>query len=582
MRQLAPLLPYLRPYRGRVVRGMLAIVAATAVGLLAPLVIGRAIDAFFEEGVEGETLLLYAASLIGITAVRGIFSYLQRKILVTVSRNVEHDLRCDYFEHLELMAPEFYRDHRIGDLMARATSDLQAVRMLCGPAIMYGSNTLFTASGALFFMVAIDPGLTALALVTMPLVAVSTQVIGQRVHRSFVAVQEQFGVLTTKVQENLTGVRVVRAYVQEAAECRSFAELNEEYVRRNRRLILWSSAFRPLLQALVGIGFVAVLWYGGGLILDGKISVGEFVTFHFFLGRLVWPMIAIGWVINQVQRGSASLGRILAILEVRPTVKDVDSPIVKERLRGDIELRGLSFRYGDGAEKVLEDVGFRVEAGQTVALVGRTGSGKSTLLSLLARLYEPPMGSLFVDGTDVRKLSLRTLRSAISVVPQEGFLFSATLRENIAFGAMGEVDEVSMERVCKAAGLAREVARWPDGLDTRVGERGITLSGGQKQRVSLARALLRQAPILILDDSLSAVDTQTEEEILGNLRSSFVDRTVFLVSHRISTVRHADLILVLENGKIAQRGRHEELSEGDGLYASLRRLQRLEDELATA
>ena len=556
---------------------MVSILLAVALGLVTPLLVGHAVDAL-HANLSVRVLVTYAALVVGVALVRGIFTFLQRLILVTVSRDIELDLRNRYFRHLERLSLGFYTDRYTGDLMARGTNDLQAVRMMCGPAIMYSSNTIFTAIGALVLMVHIHLPLTLLSLASMPLVALATKIFGERIHLLFESVQENFSQLSTRVQENLAGLRVVRAYAQEAGEEARFDRVNLRHVERNRRLILWDSAFRPLLQVLVGFGFVAVLWYGGVLVVRGAITVGEFVTFNLFLNQLIWPMIAIGWVINLIQRGSASLGRIRSILDTEPDIADPETPVAVTAIRGDVSVRDLTFSYGDGAERILEGIRFDAPAGSTVALVGRTGSGKSTLLSFIPRLVDPPPETVFVDGIAVERLPLAELRGAIGMVPQESFLFSTTVRENIALGRP-EASREEIERAAAMAGLGADLEGFPKGLETLVGERGITLSGGQKQRVALARALLREPRILILDDSLSAVDTSTEEEILRNLATVFVGRTVFLVSHRISTVRRSDLILVLEGGEVVERGTHEELLAGGGLYAELAERQRLEEEL---
>lgn len=576
MRRLAPLLPYFRPYRRQVVLGIAALFAAAAVGLLAPLLVGHAVDALRAQ-VSARRLFGYAGLILLVACVQGVFSYAQRMTLVTLSRNIERDLRDDLFAQLLRLPLGYFQTHHTGDLMARATSDLAAVRMVCGPAILYGGYTLFVATGALVFLFRIHVQLTLVALASLPLVAVVTKVFGARIHVLFERVQARFGEVSALAQENFAGVRVVRAYAREAGEERAFAARNRQYVAENRRLIAWNAAFNPLLQALVGLGFVSVLAYGGLLARRGEISVGQFVTFNLFLSKMVWPMIAIGWVSNLLERGAASLQRLLEIMAPAPAI--VDRPRVWPlELGGELAIRDLTFAY-EGRQPVLRDISLQVPAGSTLAVVGRTGAGKSTLLALVPRLFDPPPGALLVDGFDVRDLPLRTLRAAVAMVPQESFLFSATVGENIAFGRPDAgADEIA--EAARLAGLEADLARFPEGLATRVGERGITLSGGQKQRVALARALLMQPRILLLDDCLSAVDAETEERILSNLGGVFQGRTVVMVSHRVSAVAGAAQIVVLDNGGIAERGTHSELVAAGGLYADLAARQRLEEELA--
>ncbi len=581
MSGLAALLPYFRRRRRALLLGILSILASASLGLASPIVVGLAVDAFVG-APTARTLAGYALLIVAVTAGQGIFTFSQRLVLVTMSRDIENDMRNDYFSHLERMPQAYFQDHPLGDLMARGTNDLQAVRMICGPAIMYSANTLFTGVGALVFMTRIHGLLTLVALGTMPLVVLATKILGQRVHTLFTGVQEQFSALSARVQESLAGARLVRAYAQEAAELEAFGELNAEYVARSRRLIRWTSAFHPLLQFLVGLGYVAVLWYGGTLVWGGGISIGEFVTFNFFLAKLIWPMIAIGWVTNLVQRGRASLERVTDVLATEPAIRDPEPALAispPAEPRGAVAFRNLTYRYREGSAPALAGIDCELPAGGTLAVVGRTGSGKSTLLSVVPRLIEPPPDAVLVDGVDVRRLPLADLRSWIGMVPQESFLFSASVRENIALGGEGAGGAEVLE-AARLAGLEADLERFPRGLDTVVGERGITLSGGQKQRVALARALLRRPRILILDDCLSAVDTQTEETILRNLETVFAGRTVLLVSHRISAVRKADRILVLDGGRVAEEGTHDELLALGRLYADLARRQQLEEELA--
>jgi ATP-binding cassette subfamily B protein len=583
MRRLRELLPYLRPYRARVAAGIAAILLAAALGLIAPALLGAAVDELSETPALA-TLLRYGALLVGVAVVQGIFNFLQRRILVAVSRDVEYDLRNDYFAHLERLEAEFYRTHRIGDLMARSTSDLGAVRMICGPAIMYGTHTLATAVGALAGMLWIDPPLTLVAVAALPVVALVTKTFGEKIHHHFEVAQREFAALSARVQENLAGVRVVRAYAREWSERDSFAERNDAYVGANLRLARWQAAFHPALQGLVGLGFAAVLGFGGARVLSGALTIGELVAFHFFLGKLVWPMIAVGWVINLAQRGAASWGRLAAILDRAPAIADLPGASrqgERGEIRGALCFRGATVRHRPEAAPSLSEIRLEIAAGTTVGIVGRTGAGKTTLLSLIPRLVDPPPGRLTIDGVDVRELSLARLRGAIAMVPQESFLFSATIAENVALGRP-DATRAELEEAVALAGLDADLEALPKGLDTRVGERGVTLSGGQRQRVALARALIARPRILLLDDCLSALDARTEARVLDNVRRLLPGRTVLIVAHRVSTVEAADLIVVLERGEIVERGTHAELLARGGRYAALARMQRLEEELAVA
>ena len=580
-RDLAPLFPYMRRYRWGYLWGTLSCIATNAFAVQFPRVLQVAIDEM-KHGTTRQRILLFAGLLVLIALCKGVFLYSQRWILIGISREIEFDLRNDLFKKLERQDSGFYQRYRTGDIMARLTNDLNAVRMLLGPALMYSANTVFFTVGALYYVLHISPWLTLVAWAPMPLASILVQYFGSRIHDRFERIQASFSEISSQAQENYSGARLVRAFAREDSQIGLFERLNRLYIARSLRLVQLMGMLWPTLEFVLGVSMVITLLAGGHLVLTNRISTGQFVAFNTYMILLIWPIIAVGWVVNLFQRGTASIMRIDELLKAEPAIDDsaADASIPNDTvLQGEIEFHHLNFKYGD--TEVLRDVSLRIPAGSSLAIVGPTGSGKSTLVNLISRMYEAPEGSLLIDGRAVREYPLAVLRRNIGMVPQETFLFSETLRENLAFGAPRASAE-ELLKAAEAAHILKEFEEFPQGFETMVGERGVTLSGGQKQRTAIARALLRRPAILILDDALASVDTFTEERILGGLRSYTATATTILISHRVSTVRNADRIAVLDHGRIVELGGHDELLALDGYYASLYQKQQLEEELTVA
>jgi ATP-binding cassette, subfamily B, multidrug efflux pump len=597
LENLRPLFPYLRKYWRAYAIGTVAVFLNNGIWIMFPQVVQWVTDDL-DKGVMHHALSTYALLLIAVAVGKGIFQFLTRWILIGISREIEYDLRNDLFQHLESLSYEFYQQTRTGDIMARATNDLNAVRMLLGPAIMYSANTVVFTIGALIFMLHISPKLTLWAFLPLPIASIVVQYFGRQIHERFERIQAMFSDISAKVQENLSGARVIRAYAQEEAEIRSFEKDNDEYIRRSLRLVRLMGMLWPTLEMMLGVAIAIVLWIGGREVLLGHISPGQFTAYLFYMFQLTWPIIALGWVINIFQRGTASMGRIAQIMRVQPEIKDEPSEVRftgGDPIRGEIEFRNLTFAHPNDANtngtsgdivnhglggEILRGINLRISAGTSLAIVGPTGSGKSTLVQLIPRIYDTKPGMVLIDGHPIREYSLAWLRRNIGFVPQETFLFSDTIRENIAFGVEEATDE-DIRRAANIARIASEIESFPDGYDTTVGERGITLSGGQKQRTAIARAVIRDPRILVLDDALASVDTQTEDHILNHLREVMEGRTTIFISHRVSTVRNADKIAVLHHGQIVEYGTHDELIAMNGYYSDLYNKQLLEEELET-
>jgi ATP-binding cassette subfamily B multidrug efflux pump len=577
---LRPLYPYMKKYRRGFLVGTVCVLLLNGIAVQMPQVILHALDYLKNGGRSTQQLGLYALLLIAIAGSKGIFQFLTRWIVIGISRDIEFDLRNDLFQHLEHLSYPYYQRTRTGDIMARATNDLNAVRMLLGPAIMYSANTLIFTAGALIYMFKISPKLTLYTFLPLPVASIVIQYFGHQIHERFEKIQAMFSEISARAQENFSGARVIRAYVQENAEVRQFETANTEYIARSLPLARLMGLLWPTLEFTLGLAVVLVLWLGGREVLLNRMTVGQFAAFLTYMIQLTWPVIALGWVINIFQRGTASLKRINEIMLEKPEI--TDDPVVlaapKQReLSGEIEFRGLNFGYN--GTPVLHGINLRIPAGTSLAIVGPTGSGKTTLVDLIPRVYDAEPGTVLIDGKPIREFPIDFLRRNIGFVPQETFLFSDTIRENIAFGVEDATDEAVRE-AADGANIAADIEGFPEQYATVVGERGLTLSGGQKQRTAIARALIRNPRILVLDDALSSVDTQTEDRILNHLREIMQGRTTIFISHRVSTVRNADRIAVLHGGRIVELGTHDELIAREGYYTDLYNKQLLEEELA--
>jgi len=570
------LIPYIKRYKRQYIVGTIFVIFTNAFRIINPRVVQSAID-YLKTEFSLSKLGLYASIVVLVAVMEGIFLFLMRRSMIVASREIENDFRNDFFEKLLALHPAYYQSTPTGDIMARATNDLSAVRSVLGPGIAYSINTITAFLFVIPMMVYISPRLALFALLPFPVVALLVNRFGKAIHHRFERIQAQFSALSTRAQENLSGSSIIKWFVREKHEIDEFRKLNQENMNRNISFAKVQAAFHPALILVIGFATALIILFGGKLVIDDKISLGEFTAFMLYMGILIWPSIALGWVIGLFQQGAASLNRMRQVLETEPTIKELPSMKVPQKFNGEISFRDLTFSYEDNTP-VLHQLNMHFPARHTIGIIGPTGSGKSTLVQLIPNFYKLPPGKLFIDEYDINDLSVKFLRSRIGYVPQETFLFSNTIRNNIAYGKP-DASQEEIEWAAKMAHIHEEIESFPDKYESILGEKGLNLSGGQKQRVAIARAILIQPEILILDDAFSALDTYTEERILTNLEDFFPDRTVLLVSHRISTLQNCDHIIVLEDGKITEQGNHEELLAVGGLYSWIHEKQLLEEEL---
>lgn len=578
MGSLKDLNKYFVRYKKKLFFGMIFILLSNVAQVYVPILLKDSINAL-QNNVTSSVLLKYGLMILAASAISGVFRFYIRQTIIVVSREIEFDLRQDFWEHIQKLPLRYFQNNSTGNIMALATNDLSAVRMFVGPAVMYSVDTGIKFIIIIALMLAISPILTLYSLLPLPFLSYLVYKISKKIHKKFTLIQEKFSELTTRAQENFSGIRVIKSYVREDYEINQFKKLGDEYLFRQMDKVRIQALFQPLLFIIAGVSVIIVISIGGIMVMDGKLTLGDISAFVIYLGLMIWPVIAFGWVANIVQQSEASMKRLRSILNEKPEIEDTDrtSNNIKE-IKGEIEFRNVFFRYRDELPDVLENVNIKIAKGATVAFIGHTGVGKSSLINLIPRLYDVTGGEVLIDGNNVKNIPLKVLRSGIGIVPQETFLFSETLSNNILYGLSDENLKL-VDYVSEIAGLKKDVENFPKGFDTILGERGITLSGGQKQRATLARALAIDPKILVLDDSFSAVDTHTEEQILRKLKEFMNGRTSIIISHRISTVKDADTIFVLDKGKIVEQGVHQELVELNGIYADIYQKQLLEEEL---